>query len=99
KSTLPWPAAGWTLRARSSTTREGDLLMPESVNPGCGVAHYVHGENHTCRCHDPYCTGFDHVCLCGWGWSGTVRTRFLSFDPAGVKAGDPCRTRIKISWD
>lgn len=73
--------------------------MPEAVNPGCGVAHYVQGENHECRCHYPWCTGFDHVCPCGSGWSGTVRTRFLSFDPAGVKAGDPCRTRMKIMWD
>ena len=73
--------------------------MPESANPGCGVKHYVYGENHACECRYPYCTGFDHVCLCGSGWHSSVRTCFISFDPRGYAAGDPCRTRMKIMWD
>lgn len=66
------------------------------THAGCGVARYFYGTDHGCECWNPMCTGFDHVCLCGQYWPGSVRTRFISFDPRGRAAGDPCLTRMRI---
>jgi hypothetical protein len=71
--------------------------MP-AAHLGCGH-HGAYDSNHCCECRYPWCLGFYHVCPCGNDWTTEKRTHFVSFDVRSYAAGDPCRTRMRITWD